>query len=399
MTDRNRFPSPDLQAPNNNNKFYKNTDYQGVERDMKIKIGREALLKPLQQVIGAVERRQTLPALANVLLSVDENGLELTATDLEVELRAGTQVELERSGETTVSARKLLDICRTLPAGAEVQLELDGEKVHLRSGRSRFTLATLPAAEFPRVDDIQPQVEFELPQRDLKQAIDRIAFAMAQQDVRYYLNGLLFEPAGDRLRTVATDGHRLSMCEVPAALPAAEGMQVIVPRKGVTELARLLGDEETPAGLRVGSNHIQVTMAGLRFTSKLIDGRFPDYNRVVPEQTSRTLRVEREALRQALARTAILSNEKYKGVRLSMAGDTLRIQTHNPDQEEAEEELEVSFEGEELEIGFNVVYLLDILGSLEGDEVRIGFNDPGSSCLVVDPSSEQARHVVMPMRL
>lgn len=367
---------------------------------MKLEITRESLLKPLQQVIGAVERRQTLPALANVLITADDNGLALTATDLEIELRANVEVEVEQPGETTVTARKLLDICRTLPTGATVRLELDGEKVQLRSGRSRFTLATLPAAEFPRIDDVQAQVELELPQSDLKSSIERIAFAMAQQDVRYYLNGLLFEPAEDRLRTVATDGHRLSICEIGATLPSVQGLQVIVPRKGVNELARLLdGDDGSPARVRIGSNHIQLTMADVRFTSKLIDGRFPDYNRVVPEDTARSLWVDRETLRQALARTAILSNDKYKGVRLAMTEDTLRIQTHNPDQEEAEEELEVRFEGEALEIGFNVVYLLDILGSIEGEEVRIGFNDANSSCVVMDPASEQARHVVMPMRL
>jgi len=366
---------------------------------MKLEIPRETLLKPLQQVIGAVEKRQTLPALANVLLCAEEGALRLTATDLEVELRAEIQLEVEQTGETTVNARKLLDICRTLPAGASIRLAQNGEQVEVRSGRSRFTLASLPASEFPRVDDVQAQVEFEIPQRDLKHGIDRIAFAMAQQDVRYYLNGLLFELAGDRLRTVATDGHRLSMCESPAALPGGEGLQVIVPRKGVQELARLLADDEEPARIRLGTSHLQVTLAGLRFTSKLIDGRFPDYNRVVPQETSRTLTVERETLRQALARTAILSNEKYKGVRLGMEEGLLRIQTHNPDQEEAEEEVEVEFVGEPLEIGFNVVYLLDILGSLEGEQVRVGFNDSNSSCLVTEADSDAARHVVMPMRL
>ena len=366
---------------------------------MKLETSREALLKPLQQVIGAVERRQTLPALGNVLLSADESGLTVTATDLEVELRAEADVTVAQPGETTVTARKLLDICRTLPAGANVEMALNGEQVQLRSGRSRFTLATLPASEFPRVDDVQAQVEFELPQRDLKRGIEAIAFAMAQQDVRYYLNGLLFELAGDRLRTVATDGHRLSLCESPAALPDAQGLQVIVPRKGVNELARLLEDGEAPVQVRVGTSHIQASMAGLRFTSKLIDGRFPDYKRVVPEETTRSLKVDREVLRQALARTAILSNEKYKGVRLSMSEGALKIQTHNPDQEEAEEELEVEFAGDELEIGFNVVYLLDILASLGSEEVRIGFNDANSSCLVTEAESGATRHVVMPMRL
>ena len=367
---------------------------------MKLEIARESLLKPLQQVIGAVERRQTLPALGNVLLSAGEAGLQLAATDLEIELRADVAVDVERPGETTVAARKLLDICRTLPTGATVRIEQEGERVTVRSGRSRFTLATLPASEFPLIDDVQGQVEFTLPQADLKGAIDRIGFAMAQQDVRYYLNGLLVELAGDCVRTVATDGHRLSLCETPAELPAGEGQQVIVPRKGVNELARLLDEQaEEAARIRVGASHIQVELPGLRFTSKLIDGRFPDYTRVVPESGTKELRADRETLRQALARTSILSNEKYKGVRLAMGPEGLRVQTHNPDQEEAEEEVEVSFHGEPLEIGFNVVYLLDILGSLEGDEVRADFNDANSSVLITDPAAGRCRHVVMPMRL
>ncbi len=367
---------------------------------MKFEIARESLLKPLQQVIGAVERRQTLPALANVLIRATGDGLQLTATDLEIELQADVAVEVERPGETTVTARKLLDICRNLPTGASVGVELDGERVVVRCGRSRFTLVTLPAAEFPVVDEVQAQVEFQLGQAQLKRAIDRIGFAMAQQDVRYYLNGLLFELAGDRLRTVATDGHRLSMCEIRAELPGGEGQQVIVPRKGVIELARLLDPEADEAvTIRVGGNHIQVDIPGLRFTSKLIDGRFPDYTRVVPEGGAYEMRADRETLRQALARTSILSNEKYKGVRLALNGSGLSVQTHNPDQEEAEEEIEVEYAGEALEIGFNVVYLLDILGSIEGDTVQAQFNDSNSSCLITDVASDECRHVVMPMRL
>ncbi len=367
---------------------------------MKLEITREGLLKPLQQVIGAVERRQTLPALGNVLIRADESGVELAATDLEIELRASVEGSAEVAGETTVAARKLLEIVRTLPSAASIRLEQEGERLALRAGRSRFTLATLPAAEFPLIEDVQPQVTFELAQGELKNAIDRIGFAMAQQDVRYYLNGLLLELAGDRLRTVATDGHRLSLCETMAELPAADGQQVIVPRKGVNELARLLDEQaQDPAGVRMGSNHVQVVLPGLRFTSKLIDGRFPDYTRVVPDGGTKEMRADREALRGALARTSILSNEKYKGVRLGMSTEGLRVQTHNPDQEEAEEELEVEYQGDPLEIGFNVVYLLDILTSLEGEEVRAQFNDANSSVLITDPTDEASRHVVMPMRL
>lgn len=367
---------------------------------MKLEIAREELLKPLQQVMGAVERRQTIAALANVLIRASDDGLELTATDLELELRASTAVAVEEPGETTVSARKLLEICRTLPPEARVQVERDGERVVIRSGRSRFTLATLPATDFPVIEDVQGQVEFSVAQCDLKHAIESIGFAMAQQDVRYYLNGLLVELAGDRLRTVATDGHRLSLCEVSAQVPETAGHQVIVPRKGVNELGRLLdGDSNEAVAVAIGSSHMQVNLPGLRFTSKLIDGRFPDYTRVVPEGGDKELRAQREALRQALVRASILSNEKYRGVRLAMSSEGLRIQTHNPDQEEAEEEVEVDFNGEPLEIGFNVTYLLDILASLEGDEVHVQFSDSNSSCLVTDPASGASRHVVMPMRL
>ncbi len=367
---------------------------------MKLEIAREELLKPLQQVMGAVERRQTIAALANVLIRASEEGLELTATDLELELRASTALTVEQAGETTVSARKLLEICRTLPPEARVGVEGDSERVVIRSGRSRFTLATLPASDFPLIEDVQGQVEFTLPQCDLKHAIESIGFAMAQQDVRYYLNGLLVELAGDRLRTVATDGHRLSLCEVGAALPETSGQQVIVPRKGVNELGRLLdGDSKESVTVAVGASHVQVVLPGLRFTSKLIDGRFPDYTRVVPEGGDKELRTNREGLRQALARASILSNEKYRGVRLAMSPDGLRIQTHNPDQEEAEEELEVDYRGEPLEIGFNVTYLLDVLATLDGEEVHVQFSDANSSCLVTDPASGASRHVVMPMRL
>jgi DNA polymerase-3 subunit beta len=367
---------------------------------MKLETTREGLLKPLQQVIGAVERRQTMPALANVLLRAGGDGLELAATDLEIELRAHVAAGAEANGETTVAARKLLEIVRTLPQKASLRLEHEGEQLKLRSGRSRFTLATLPASEFPLIDDVQPQVAFELGQAELKAAIDRIGFAMAQQDVRYYLNGLLMELHPQALRTVATDGHRLSLCETAAEIPEGDGQQVIVPRKGVNELARLLDDyADAPAQIRVGTSHVHVGLPGLGLTSKLIDGRFPDYTRVVPDGGDKRLRADRERLRGALARTSILSNEKYKGVRLSMDSDGLRIQTQNPDQEEAEEEVEVGYEGEPLEIGFNVVYLLDILNSLQGDEVAAQFNDANSSVLIIDPADEAGRHVVMPMRL
>lgn len=367
---------------------------------MKFEIQREALLKPLQQIVGVVERRQTLPVLANILINAGTDQITLTATDLEVELQANTATSVEEPGEITLPARKIVDICRTLPEGATVGVAVDQDRATVRSGRSRFTLATLPAAEFPVIEDMRSSLKFSLPQRDLRDLIERTHFAMAQQDVRYYLNGLLFEPLEGKLRAVATDGHRLALCDMGTTVEASNGQQVIVPRKGVQELLRVLGDVDEPAEVAIGSNHIRVDMAAIRFTSKLIDGRFPDYDRVVPEGGDKRLLAERELLRQALARASILSNEKYRGVRLSMEDGVLRIQAHNPEQEEAEEELEVDYQGDALEIGFNVTYLLEALAAGSGQQVQLTFKDANSSCLIEETTgSVPCKYVVMPMRL
>jgi DNA polymerase-3 subunit beta len=365
---------------------------------MKLSASREAFLTPLQAVIGVVERRQTMPILANVLIVARGESVSITATDLEVEMVARADLAVDQDGEITVPGRKLLDICRALADGAKVTLEVDGEKATLRSGRSRFTLATLPAADFPTVDALTAEQSVELEQTAMKRLLDKSHFSMAHQDVRYYLNGLLFEIDGGRLRTVATDGHRLATCEVPTASDGAGGHQVIVPRKGVLELQRLLGDEGTVT-LAIGNNHIQAQVGDIRFTSKLIDGRFPDYRRVIPTRVDESILAIREDLRQALYRAAILSNEKYRGVRLDVQDGRLKIQAHNPEQEEAEEEVEVNYGGGEMEIGFNVNYLLDALGALDGDEVHVQVTDPSSSCLIWDEKTEGCEYVVMPMRL
>jgi DNA polymerase-3 subunit beta len=367
---------------------------------MKIQIAREHLLHPLQQVIGAVERRQTLPALANVLLRANADGFSLTGTDLEIELVAHSSEPVAEPGETTLPARKLMDICKALPDGAGIELSVSGERVSLRSGRSRFALASLPVADFPVQEEISTAGRLRVPQGALKRLIERTSFAMANQDVRYYLNGLMLEFTPGRLRAVATDGHRLALADVVVEGEGApEQQQVILPRKGVLELVRLLGDGDEPAELEVGASHLRVSVPGVRFTSKLVDGRFPDYDRVIPRDGDRILRVDREALRQALVRASILSNEKYRGIRLVMDSGLLRIQAHNPEQEEAEEELEVEFDGGTLEIGFNVNYLLDVLGTLQSEEVECVFRDSSGSSLMREPGAEDAQYVVMPMRL
>ncbi len=365
---------------------------------MKFTAAREALLKPLQAVIGVVERRQTMPILSNVLLIVADGQLAVTATDLEVELVAQVEVDAETGGEITVSGRKLLDICKALPEGSDINISLSGEKLSIRAGRSKFNLATLPAAEFPVVEDIKAGQTISVGQKVLARLIEKTHFSMAQQDVRYYLNGMLLETGGQHLRAVATDGHRLALCQVELDGADMEEQQVIVPRKGVLELQRLMSGEGD-LNIELGANHVRIQLEGIRFTSKLIDGRFPEYERVIPKESSNELKADRNAFRSALQRTAILSNEKYRGIRLIIRDSGVILQAHNPEQEEAEEELEVEYSGEDIEIGFNVNYLLDALGAVEGDDVTLSVQDSNSSCLIRQPGDEDTTFVVMPMRL
>jgi DNA polymerase-3 subunit beta len=365
---------------------------------MKLTASREALLKPLQAVIGVVERRQTMPILANVLLVVKDGQVAVTATDLEVELVATTEVEVGAAGEVTVPGRKLLDICRALPEDAEVSIGLSGDKLSVKSGRSKFSLMTLPAAEFPTVEDINAGQTLTVSQATLAKLLDKTHFSMAQQDVRYYLNGLLLETGKKHLRAIATDGHRLALCEVELDDKKMPEQQVIVPRKGVLELQRLMGGNGD-LEIELGSNHIRIQLEGIRFTSKLIDGRFPEYERVIPQDTSNQLTTDRESFRGALQRTAILSNEKYRGIRLIIKSDGLLLQAHNPEQEEAEEEVEISYSGDDIEIGFNVNYLLDALGAIESEQIELAVVDGNSSCLLREPGNDESKYVVMPMRL
>jgi DNA polymerase-3 subunit beta len=365
---------------------------------MKLSASRDVLLKPLQAVIGVVERRQTMPILSNVLLVAKEGQLAVTATDLEVELVAEVGVDVQAGGEITVSGRKLLDICRALPEGADVAVSVSGEKLHVRSGRSKFALATLPAGEFPSVEDIKASQTITVSQEVLARLIEKTHFSMAQQDVRYYLNGMLLETGGQHIRSVATDGHRLALCQAELDGAKLEEQQVIVPRKGVLELQRLLSGEGS-VDVVLGANHVRIQLDGIRFTSKLIDGRFPEYERVIPRDSSNELRADGAVLRGGLQRTAILSNEKYRGIRLIIRDNAVVLQAHNPEQEEAEEELEVAYSGDDIEIGFNVNYLLDAIGAVDGEEVALSVVDSNSSCLIRAPETDDCKFVVMPMRL
>lgn len=366
---------------------------------MRFTLQREAFLKPLAQVVNVVERRQTLPVLANFLVQVQNGQLSLTGTDLEVEMIARSAVDNAQDGETTIPARKLFEIIRALPDGSQVTVSQSGDKVTVQAGRSRFTLATLPANDFPSVDEVEATERVTVPEAVLKELIERTAFAMAQQDVRYYLNGLLFDLRDKTLRCVATDGHRLALCESALETSVGTKRQIIVPRKGVTELQRLLEGGDRALELEVGRSHIRVKRDDVSFTSKLIDGRFPDYEAVIPIGADREVRLDREALRASLQRAAILSNEKYRGVRVEVSPGQLKISAHNPEQEEAQEEIEADTKVDGLAIGFNVNYLLDALSALREEFVVIQLRDANSSALVREASSEKSRHVVMPLRL
>jgi len=367
---------------------------------MHFTIQREALLKPLQLVAGVVERRQTLPVLSNVLLVVQAQQLSLTGTDLEVELVGRvTLEEPAEEGEITVPARKLMDICKSLPADALIDIRTEDQKLLVKAGRSRFTLSTLPAADFPTVEEGPGSLSFSVPQGKLRRLIERTSFAMAQQDVRYYLNGMLLEVSSGMLRAVATDGHRLAMCSLSGDIQQPEKHQVIVPRKGILELARLLTDQDADVRVVLGQHHIRATTGEFTFTSKLVDGKFPDYERVLPRGGDKLVIGDRQALREAFSRTAILSNEKYRGIRLQLAAGLLKIQANNPEQEEAEEEVVVDYAGGPLEIGFNVSYLLDVLGVMGAEQVRLTLSDANSSALVQEADNDDSAYVVMPMRL
>ena len=366
---------------------------------MKITVTRETLLPALQSASNVVERRSSTPILSNVLMTSTGNQVHLVATDMEVEVAISCSVEGSREGTTTLPAKKLLDICRSLPVDAVLQIEVSDAKARVQSGRSRFTLGTLPAAEFPAVGNFPPTSEFSVPAASLLELIVSTQFAMAHQDVRYYLNGLLMEMSSSGLRAVATDGHRLALSERTLEIPLPAPVQLIVPRKGVQEIQRMLAHIDGDVMVAVSDNHLKVTTLAQSITTKLIDGKFPDYQRVIPQKGDRSVTADREALKSAFGRTSILSNEKYRGVRLFLSNGLLRAAINNSEQEEAEEDVAVDYAGDELEIGFNVSYLLDVMGVLRSKLVKIELSDANSSAVLFDPDDERTKYVIMPMRL
>jgi DNA polymerase-3 subunit beta len=389
---------------------------------MKLKITKDLFLRALSQVSSAVERRHTLPILSNLKLEVTSTHLTLTASDLEVELVAVVPLPdgacLE-AGATTLSARKLMDICKSLPAAALIDLTTaDDRRCQLKSGNSRFMLGTLPAEDFPLLsggsnDSLNNGTRLQVNQRALKRLLDKTAFAMAVQDVRFYLTGMLFEASEAQLRTVTTDGHRLAMFETAAVLEGGQSVQAIVPRKGVLELQRLLGPEESQLSILVGREFLSVTLTQqnkaqegqqttdieIRFTTKLIDGKFPDYRRVIPKNGDKVMQVALDEFKQTLQRVAILSNEKLRGVFLQLNNHNMQMRANNAEQDEAVEDLLISYQGAALEMSFNAQYLLDIINVIEGSTLQMTLSDANASALIQDPSENGAVYVVMPMRV
>ncbi len=368
---------------------------------MKITAQRETLLHALGQTIGVIEKKQTLPILGNFCFKAENDHLTVTGSDLEVEMRSGLPVEVHQPGETTIPARKMFDICKALPDGSLISITQaeNSPKVTVSANRSRFSLASLPADEYPLIEGVQAVDSFQVKTDDLIRLLQQTAFAMASQDVRYFLNGLLLELDENTIRTVATDGHRLALAEAPFSHSESVKHQIIIPRKGVLELQKLLKDAPEFIQINIGRNHISATLGQTAFTSKLIDGRFPDYNLVIPLDIDLTMQVNKEQARSAFQRASILSNEQYKGVKFKISPNKLVLIGYNPEQEESEEELAVETDITELGTGFNVNYLLDAINSLDSENVLFSFKDATSSCVVRDPDNNRCRQIIMPLRL
>jgi len=367
---------------------------------MNIKIDREALLKPLSSVSGIVERRHTLPILTNLLLEAKQDTLTLTATDLEMQISLSLPATPSGDVATTVSARKMLDICRSLPDQSQITLEITDNRMQVKAGKSRFNLQILPSGDYPLMakGGGDTSLTLTLAQNQLKRLLRQVEYAMAQQDIRYYLNGLLFEVNGNRLNVVGTDGHRLSFTSTELQ-QSYEKQELILPRKTILELIKLLDDSDDEVSIEVSANQANFAFSGIRLISKVIDGKFPDYTRVIPNGYQNTFEVNRQMLLLAMQRASILSNEKYRGIRMVLGKDSLRLISSNSEQEEAEEELEINYGGDPLDIGFNVTYMIDVLTNVGTETITFSFADANSSCLVTVPGDDNYKYVVMPMRI
>lgn len=372
---------------------------------MKFRTQRDVLLRPLRMLAGVVERRQTLPVLSNLLIEVSDSGVMLRGTDLQLEVvvRASEGIEVAQSGAATVPAHKMAEIWQSLPEGSQVQIALESERVVIRSGRSRFALATIPVADFPSSQedgqDESPNQEVALQQADMRRLIERTKCAMAIQDVRYFLNGMLFELGGNTLRAAASDGHRMALCTVDGGTDVADRLRLIVPRKSVLEMERLIAESDEQVQLVLGRNHIRVTQGGYTLTSKLIDGQFPEVDRIIPKDANKTILGDRETLRSALHRAAILSSEKSSEVRFHISADQLTLKASNPAEDEAEEAVAVEYAGEPVEVGFNVRYIQDVLNALDTESVKFSLPENNGIAVIEGPGAEEALYLVMPLRM
>ncbi|MGJ8620626.1 MAG: DNA polymerase III subunit beta [Methylophilaceae bacterium] len=366
---------------------------------MQIKINRDVLLKPLMNVTGIVERRHTLPILSNLLIEAKNNNIKLTATDLEMQISLNIESELKDELSTTISAKKFLDICRSLPDSIDIDMISKDSRMTVKAGKSRFNLQTLPAADYPIMTKVAGEtITIKISQIELKRLLKQVEFAMAQQDIRYYLNGLLLEVNENRLNLVGTDGHRLSFTSAILA-QNYEKNEVILPRKTVIELIKLLEDSDEEVTIEVATGQVNFAFGEISLISKVIDGKFPDYHRVIPTAHSNTFTANRLQILTAMQRASILSNEKYRGIRMVLSENNLKLISTNTEQEEAEEELEINYMQESLDIGFNVTYLIDVLNNTQQETINFSFADANSSCLITLPEDSDYKYVVMPMRI
>lgn len=362
-------------------------------------ISREQLLFPLQQIVSVIEKRQTMPILSNVLLVVNENGLVLTGTDLEIQLIAQINLDNFEIGEITVPARKFLDIVRLLPNETEIKIELLNDKMKVTSGRSRFSLSTLPADNYPEFSESELENQFLINAGKMKKALDKTIFCMANQDVRYYLNGLLLNISNSKLKLVASDGHRLSIYEDNIGEATGFEARIILPRKGVLELTRLLDDEESELNTQFSNSNIRIYVKNLIFSAKLVDAKYPDFSKVFEQTFFNQIQIQKQLLKDALTRVAILANEKFKGITFNVSDGLLKLNSHNPEHDEADEELIIEYKGEPLSIAFNSQYLLDAVSNLDSELAVLTIASNASSCFVEEPEQQPYKFIVMPMRL
>ncbi len=366
---------------------------------MKFIINRDVLLTPLQQIVSVIEKRQTMPVLSNVLMVLDETGLTMTGTDLEIQMVAKLDIQEESLGAVTIPARKFLDICRLLPNEADIKFELTDDKVRISSGRGRYVLSTLPADSYPEFTESDYDHQFIISSDQLKKALDKTMFCMANQDVRYYLNGLLLNISNSKIKLVGSDGHRLSFFEDNLNASTGYEARIIIPRKGVQELSRLLDQPEIDVDVKFSGNHIKITYQNMIFYAKLVDSKYPDFSRVFNQNFNNPILAQTQLLKAALTRVSVLANEKFKGITLDVSENLLKISAHNPEHDEAEEELVMQYLGESFSVSFNSQYLLEAVSNLDSEMTALTVASNNSCCFIEEAEQPKFKFIVMSMQL